>query len=201
MRVVAARVHWLETRRPSPQIIERYEMYRIRDYHPGDAKELDVLAVQSFAQYARAYDDWPGLRAKIRKMSALAEFSDVFVAECDGRLIGAVAYLRPGMPKADFFRPEWAVMRMLVVVPKARGRGVGRALVGICLERARADGATFFALHTSPIMRAALNIYQRLGFQWSYPVPPIHGVAYDVYTLRLDEYFGNTAEVPGIQLT
>lgn len=162
-------------------------MFLIRDYYPGDAGEINALAVQAFAQYAHFYDDWPAVRDKLGKMSALAEFGDLFVAERDGRLLGAVVYLRPGAARADIFRSEWAVMRLLVVAPDARSQGLGRALAEICLTCARMDGADILALHTSSIMPEALRLYQRLGFQWSHAVPSLHGVAYDVHTLRVHQ--------------
>lgn len=168
-------------------------MYLIRSYYPGDAGEVDALAVLAFSQYACFYDDWPGLREKLHNMSKLAETGDLFVAECGGRLLGAVAYIPPGA-KAAIFRREWAVMRMLVVAPDARGRGIGRALLDFCLERARWDGAAEFALHTSPIMKEALRLYLRAGFRLSHEVPPFHGVPYGVYVRRIDEVTLNPAE-------
>jgi putative SOS response-associated peptidase YedK len=58
----------------------------------------------------------------------------------------------PNRPKAPFFEPDWPIVRMLVVDPAARGRGVGRALMDECCRRARRDGSRVLALHTSPIM-------------------------------------------------
>lgn len=73
------------------------------------------------------------------KTWALAEFGDLFVAERDGRLLGAVVYLRPGAAKADIFRSEWAVMR-LQVEPDARSRAGGRQGTGRDLPGVRANG-------------------------------------------------------------
>jgi ribosomal protein S18 acetylase RimI-like enzyme len=74
---------------------------------------------------------------------------------------------------------------MLVVDPTTRGRGLGRALTDACIARARRDGATVIALHTSPIMTVALPMYRRLGFEQVREAPPIHGVAYAVYLKSL----------------
>ncbi|HEX9171392.1 MAG TPA: GNAT family N-acetyltransferase [Telluria sp.] len=155
---------------------------RLRDYLPTDAVNVNALAVHAFEQFKDAYADWPVFRSKIATMSALAQTGEIVVAELDGRIAGAVAYVGPGKPKADFFRPEWPIMRMLVVAPGARGHGVGRALAHACLDRARRDGAAVFALHTSELMQVALPMYRRMGFSWFSTAPAIHGVAYDVYT-------------------
>lgn len=74
---------------------------------------------------------------------------------------------------------------MLVVSPKARGAGVGRALAQECLARARRDKAEVFALHTSPIMTVALLMYERMGFRFLRDAPAIHGVPYGIYVKSL----------------
>jgi ribosomal protein S18 acetylase RimI-like enzyme len=47
----------------------------------------------------------------------------------------------------------------------ARGRGIGQALMDECLRRARAGGATSIGLHTSDSLRAAVRMYERMGFE------------------------------------
>ena len=159
----------------------------LRNYHPADAQRVDELAVEAFSQFHDAYTDWPVFRTKISNMSALSETGEIIVAELAGDIVGAVAYIGPGKEKAAFFRPEWPVMRMLVVALSARGRGVGRALADECLARARRDGANSFALHTSELMEIALPMYQRLGFAWHAAAPDIHGVKYGLYLNDLNK--------------
>ena len=72
-------------------------------------------------------------------------------------------------------------MRLFVVDPAARGLGIGKALAEACIARARDGGVAVFALHTSNIMQVALSMYERMGFIYLRPAPPIHGVAYGVY--------------------
>ncbi|HEU4851014.1 MAG TPA: GNAT family N-acetyltransferase [Telluria sp.] len=157
----------------------------IRDYRRSDEGAVNALAVKAFEQYQSMYEDWPGFRARLENMSTIAESGELVVAEVDGTLAGAVGYIAPFRPKADYFEPEWPIMRMLVVDPAMRGRGVGRTLARECLARARRDGATEFALHTSPIMEVALPMYLRMGFRRRRSAPLIHGVDYDVYVLSL----------------
>lgn len=159
----------------------------LRDIEPHDAERINALAVAAFDQFKDAYTDWPGFRAKIGAMSALAHLGEVIVAECEKKIVGAVAYIGPGKQKASFFRAEWPVMRMLVVDPAARGQGVGRALAAECLARAGRDGADCFALHTSELMHVALPMYQRMGFKWVAAAPDIHGVRYGVYLKELNK--------------
>lgn len=158
----------------------------IREYLPSDSTQVNALALRAFEQFKDAYHDWPAFQAKIRNMSALVDAGEIIVAEVEGQIVGAVAYVGPGAPKAEFFRPEWPIMRMLVVAPGSRGRGIGRALAQECLRRAKRDGASVFALHTSELMQVALPMYQRMGFKRVSGAPAIHGVEYGVYVKELD---------------
>jgi ribosomal protein S18 acetylase RimI-like enzyme len=88
-------------------------------------------------------------------------------------------------PKPPFFDPGWPVIRMLVVAPPARGKGLGRRLTEACILRAHRDGAPLIALHTTPVMEVALAMYQRLGFLPLREAPPVYGVPYSVYIKTL----------------
>lgn len=157
----------------------------VRDYREGDRDRVNAVAVRAFDQYREAYDDWPLFRSRLEKMSDIAATGELILAELDGDVAGAVGYVGPGKPKAAFFDQSWPIMRMLVVDPDARGRGIARKLSEECLARARRDGAHVFALHTSPIMEVALPMYLRMGFRRHRTAPLIHGVDYDIYLLPL----------------
>jgi len=162
-------------------------MIQIREFSPSDAPRVNELAVVAFEQFKEDYSDWPSFREKISNISSLADTGEIIVAERHGKVVGAVAYVGPGKPKADFFRLEWPIMRMLVVHPEARGHGIGRQLAQQCLDRAKRDGAALFALHTSELMHVALPMYQRMGFKWWSDAPMIHGVKYGVYIKELND--------------
>jgi len=53
----------------------------------------------------------------------------------------------------------------LGVHPDARRRGVARALVDACFERARHEGKTYMTLHTTERMREAQDMYEALRFE------------------------------------
>jgi GNAT superfamily N-acetyltransferase len=158
---------------------------RIRDYVETDRARVNEVALAAFAQFCSHYDDWTAMAAGIGNMAALAESGEIIIAEHDDAIIGAVAYIPPHVPKADYFDPAWPIIRMLVVDPRARGLGAGRALTDACLDRARRDGSTVIALHTSAIMSVALPMYLRMGFTKLKDAPPIRGVAYAVYLKQL----------------
>jgi ribosomal protein S18 acetylase RimI-like enzyme len=83
-----------------------------------------------------------------------------------GEVVGTATYARAGSPLAELCRADrqGAEIRMLGVLPAARGRGVARALVTWCVAAARADGARRVLLSTQADMHAAQRLYARLGF-------------------------------------
>jgi len=161
-------------------------MAQFRDFQPDDAEAINALAVRAFEQFKDAYEDWAEFRTGLARMSDLAENGEIIVAELDGEIVGAVAYIGPDNAKAEFFEPEWAIMRMLGVAPEARGQGIGKHLAKECLNRAIRDGSSVFALHTSEVMTVARPMYQRMGFEWWSSAPMIHGVSYSIYVKQLD---------------
>ncbi len=158
---------------------------RIRDYDNSDAENLNRIAVSAFAQFRDHYQDWPAMCAGLSRTSALSATGEVIIAELQHQPAGAVGYFGPDRPKASFFNQRWPIIRMLVVDPAFRGKGIARALSNECIARARRDGSPIIALHTSPIMTVALPMYLRMGFIKAYDAPPIFGVPYAVYTKAL----------------
>ena len=158
---------------------------RLRDYQSSDAENLNRIAVSAFDQFRNHYSDWPAMRAGLSKTSDLGVSGEVIIADLQGAFAGAVAYFGPNSQKAAFFDQRWPIIRMLVVDPAFRGKGIGRALSDECVARARRDGSPIIALHTSPIMSVALPMYLKMGFAKAHDAPPIFGVPYAVYTKAL----------------
>jgi GNAT superfamily N-acetyltransferase len=84
----------------------------------------------------------------------------------DGFPVGAAWYRlfrssKPGFGFVNEQTPELAV----AVVPNARGKGVGGALLDALLDRARADGHTALSLSVDRENAAAIHVYERHGFE------------------------------------
>ncbi len=158
----------------------------LRDYRTDDAEAVVRVALAAFAQFEQHYSDWPLFTANVAKMPLLAKAGEIIVAEDGGQIVGAVAYVGAQAPKPTFFGPAWPVIRMLVVDPSARGKGIGRQLTEECLRRAERDQAGVIALHTTPIMTVALPMYLRMGFVKVQDAPAVLGLPYAVYVKRLD---------------
>jgi GNAT superfamily N-acetyltransferase len=99
---------------------------RLRDYESADAEDLNRIAVSAFDQFRDHYGDWPAMLAGLSKTSDLSASGEVIIAELRNKFAGAVAYFGPNSQKAAFFDQRWPIIRMLVVDPALRGKGVGR---------------------------------------------------------------------------
>ncbi|MDF0645510.1 MAG: GNAT family N-acetyltransferase [Nitrospira sp.] len=159
--------------------------FSLRDFQPTDAAAVDALVLSAFHQYRAAYSDWPAFSSRLGQMVRSASHSEIIVAESGGAVVGAVAYVGAGQPQPSFYPPEWPMLRMLVVDPSRRGLGIGRALTADAIGRAVRDRAPLIALHTSPIMKIALPLFERMGFRLECDIAPIFGVPYVLYVKPL----------------
>ena len=96
----------------------------------------------------------------------LRDGGTILVAESDGRLVGTVTYFQDASWEAMPMDPApgTAGLRATAVHPDHQGRGIGRALIDACLDRAQSHGAERMLLHTAAFMVPAIELYQRLGF-------------------------------------
>lgn len=113
--------------------------------------------------YARAWHAyWQDIGEVRRRLSC----TELIVAEFADEIIGTVTLYPDGTRAEGHGWPTgWAGIRLLGVVPEARGQGIGRALTEECLDRARRHGVSVIGLHTNDWMRVAQGMYERMGFQ------------------------------------
>jgi GNAT superfamily N-acetyltransferase len=142
--------------------------YTIRDARTEERMAIGDLTFRAYSEYARIMEPaaWAGLESALTAALASDVAAERIVADDDGTLIGS-AMLFPA--HADAYRGEAAAphapeVRLVAVAPEARGRGVAKALMEECVRRARAAGATELGIHTSRSMRAAITLYERMGF-------------------------------------
>lgn len=157
----------------------------IRNFIQPDKLAVDQVVREAWTELASAMPQWDELAPRLGALTANAAHSEILVAELDGDIVGAVGYVGPYQPKPDFFAPEWPMVRFMSVVPKVRGRGVGRALLEECIRRAVRDNSTLIALHTTPVMEAAQYLYRNAGFEVVRQLPDNFGVSYVLMTRTL----------------
>ena len=157
----------------------------VRTARPGDHPAADNVARLAFAEYEKEYPDWSPVLRDGHPMSRIAEEGELLVAEKDGAIVGCVGYIPPGRSRNPVFAKDWAALRFMAVDPAARGLGISRALADECARRAKRDGAAALALFTSPAMKIAVAMYQRMGFRFQRRLDPVYGMVADLYLLSL----------------
>lgn len=109
--------------------------------------------------YDHSYAGW------LADATSRAQKSTLLVALDGDELVGTVTWCPHGSGDAQLAKePHQGEFRTLSIAPEARGRGVGRALVEHCIDRARSAGLTEVLLFSLKEMLPAHRLYTRLGF-------------------------------------
>jgi GNAT superfamily N-acetyltransferase len=132
-----------------------------RDLAPGDAGWL-------IERHAVLYARDEGFDASFEALVAriLADFIDhrdpaverAWIAWEGDRRLGAVVCVKGA-------EPGTAKLRLFLVLPEARGRGLGQRLLDLCIAHARDRGFDRLTLWTHESHRAACALYAKAGFQ------------------------------------
>jgi ribosomal protein S18 acetylase RimI-like enzyme len=121
----------------------------------------------------------------LRDAASRAAKAELYVAVDGDGVLGTVTFCVAGTPYAEISQPGEAEFRALAVGPEGRGRGIGTALVNLCVNRATELECSRIVLSTQPAMKAAHAIYGRAGFErlperdWS-PVPGVDLMAFSL---------------------
>jgi GNAT superfamily N-acetyltransferase len=165
----------------------------IRAALPRDRDAIARLTRAANSEYAHVMEPsaWAALEQAIE--ASLLNDAGVtrLVAELDGEIVGSAALYAPDSAAYGSLASAsaWPEVRLVAVAPSARGRGVARALVEECIRLARASGASVLGLHTSRSMRAAMRLYEAMGFvrDPEHDFQPPGAELVEGYLLRLDD--------------
>jgi ribosomal protein S18 acetylase RimI-like enzyme len=155
----------------------------VREARESELDEIGAVTVEVYGSGLVGPEYLEVLRDTRSRWDAPA--TTILVALDDGTegVLGVVVYAGPGSPWQDLATQDEAEIRMLGVLPSARDRGVGEALVRACLARAKAEGLPRVVLSTTLDMKAAHRLYARIGFaraperDWT-PRPGLTLIAY-----------------------
>ncbi|MCE8554932.1 GNAT family N-acetyltransferase [Ruegeria pomeroyi] len=94
-----------------------------------------------------------------------------WIAEADGQRLGSIFCVR--------LDDTTAKLRLFLLVPEARGRGLGRRLIDTCMGFARSKGYVQMQLWTHESHRAACALYAATGWQLV-DSKPVHSFGVDL---------------------
>jgi ribosomal protein S18 acetylase RimI-like enzyme len=164
----------------------------IRSAHPSEYVQIADLTRTAYAEYGQLMSPsaWIALATAVEAALATAQPVERMVALQNGALVGSVMLYNAGADAYAGLTAQASVpeVRMLAVSPSARGLGIGELLVKECMRRAREAGADQLGLHTSASMRAAIALYERMGFVRTpaYDFKPEGAELVTAYRLDLD---------------
>lgn len=147
---------------------EHQHQVRVREHGPGD---LGWVLERHGELYREIYGFDHVFEAMVAKiLAAFALEHDerrerLWIADDGGRRLGSI------MLVGEKQEPTTARLRLFLVEPHARGRGVGTQLVDTLLDFARRRGYRRMVLSTVDALHAARRIYERIGFRLTKSFP------------------------------
>ncbi len=135
-------------------LIEQHGVLYARD--EGFDESFEALVAEILADYIRNHD---------------SECERAWIAEQDGERLGSIFCVRQDS--------ETAKLRLFLLLPQARGKGVGQRLLSACMDYAREKGYRRMVLWTHESHRAACALYARNGWTLTRS-EPVHSFGVDL---------------------
>lgn len=135
----------------------------IRDIQQADNPYLSKIVKDTLAEFGANH---PGTVYYDPTTDALFELfqkekAKYFVAEVNGKVVGG-----GGIYPTDGLNDDTCELVKMYLLPEARGLGLGKTLIGKCIDAARENGFKNIYLETMPELKQALNVYAKFGFEY-----------------------------------
>lgn len=138
--------------------------FQVRSARPEEWDTVGALTVDGYATDGHGS---PGYESALQDAASRAAEAELLVAaDPDGTILGTVTWCPVGSAWREMATDAGqGEFRMLTTSPAARRRGVARALVDACLDRARTAGMSEIMICSGATMTKAHELYRSLGFE------------------------------------
>ncbi|MFY4776587.1 GNAT family N-acetyltransferase [Metabacillus sp. RGM 3146] len=169
-------------------------MVTIREALDHEVEGIREQRVKAYEEHAPSIPDghWDALKKAISSASDTGPGVELLAAELDGEVVGSVALYPAKLDAYDGLVDlmDYPEIRMLAVSERARRKGVAEALIKECVRRTKAKGSPYIGLHTADFMKAAMRLYERMGFtrlpQFDFE-PAGDGIIVKAYRLTIEQ--------------
>jgi ribosomal protein S18 acetylase RimI-like enzyme len=157
----------------------------IRHAYLEEYEVVAILAIQSYEQfrYKIAPGLWPVMKNWVSETTSLRNGGELLIASRNESIVGSIVYCSPGLIKNSHFSVDCSFMMALTVLPNQRRTGIGRALLGSCLELAQSDKSPHFCLYVSSLMTEAEALFTDNGFIKTASFRRLYGIEYNLYAI------------------
>jgi putative acetyltransferase len=135
----------------------------IRNIQPSDNPILALIIRNTLAEFGANH---PGTVYYDKATDHLFETfqqnkAHYFVAELNDEIIGGAGIFPTiGLPE------DTCELVKMYLLPKARGKGIGKLVIEKCLQTAKAFAFKKVYLESMPELKLALKVYEKLGFEY-----------------------------------
>ncbi len=152
------------------------EEFIIRNADPDEYPEIGQAIVRVYSQldgFPKESDqpDYYKLLANVGELVKNPETQLLIALTSDGKIAGGVLYIGDmryyGSGGTATREPNSGGFRLLFVDPMTRGKGLGKLLTNVCINKSKEKKHDQLIIHTTMAMQAAWKMYEKLGFRRS----------------------------------
>lgn len=135
----------------------------IRRIEPADNPTIAAIIRQTLKEFGANHPGTVYYDATTDHLYELfqQERSAYNIALINGKIVGGGGiYPTEGLPE------DTCELVKMYLLPEARGTGLGSKMISLCLEQAKENGFSKVYLETMTELKAALKVYERMGFAY-----------------------------------
>ena len=137
--------------------------YNIRPISPGDNAAIALIVRQTLKEFGANHPGTVYFDPTTDHLFELfqAERSAYNILELNGEIVGGGGvYPTLGLPE------DTCELVKMYLLPHARGAGLGKKMISICIEQAKSFGYKKIYLETMNELKKALSVYESMGFKY-----------------------------------